>query len=60
MIFQEQIISQSWGQAGQGSGWNLYDLAGDTMLQYINLSYQGISLADGTSVDVSNNGIPSY
>ena len=42
-----------WGQGGQGSGWNLYDLAGDTMLQYINLSYQGISLADGTSVDVS-------
>ena len=42
-----------WGQAGQGSGWNMFDLAGDEMLQYVNLSYQGISLADGTSVDVS-------
>ena len=42
-----------WGQASQGSGWALFDLAGDEMLQYINLSYQGIALADGTSVDVS-------
>ncbi|WP_131474394.1 PKD domain-containing protein [Neotamlana nanhaiensis] len=42
-----------WGQAGQGSGWAEFDLNGDTMLQYINLSYQGIALADGTSVDVS-------
>ena len=42
-----------WGQGGQGSGWNMFDLAGDEMLQYVNLSYQGISLADGTSVDVS-------
>jgi PKD repeat protein len=42
-----------WGQGGQGSGWAMFDLAGDQMLQYINLSYQGIALADGTSVDVS-------
>jgi len=42
-----------WGQGGQGSGWALFDLAGDEMLQYINLSYQGIVLADGTTVDVS-------
>lgn len=42
-----------WGQAGQGSGWALFDLNGDEMLQYINLSYQGITLADGTSIDVS-------
>ncbi|MGJ8659130.1 MAG: hypothetical protein ACSHWV_04705 [Cellulophaga fucicola] len=42
-----------WGQGGQGSGWTEFSLNGDTMLQYINLSYQGIALADGTSVDVS-------
>ncbi|AXG71413.1 PKD domain protein [Kordia sp. SMS9] len=42
-----------WGQGGQGSSWALFDLGGDEMLQYINLSYQGIALADGTSVDVS-------
>ncbi|TXG36993.1 hypothetical protein [Seonamhaeicola maritimus] len=42
-----------WGQGGQGSSWALFDLNGDEMLQYINLSYQGIALADGTSVDVS-------
>lgn len=42
-----------WGQGGQGSGWTEFDLNGDTMLQYINLSYQGIALADGTSIDVS-------
>ncbi|WP_397363060.1 PKD domain-containing protein [Olleya sp. R77988] len=43
-----------WGQASQGSGWTMFDLGGDEMLQYVNLSYQGIALADGTSVDVSN------
>ncbi len=43
-----------WGQGGQGSGWAMFDLGGDQMLQYVNLSYQGIALADGTSVDVSN------
>ena len=42
-----------WGQASQGSGWAMFDLSGDEMLQYINLSYQGIALADGTSIDVS-------
>ena len=43
-----------WGQGGQGSSWAMFDLNGDQMLQYINLSYQGIQLADGTSIDVSN------
>lgn len=43
-----------WGQGGQGSGWALFDLGGDEMLQYVNISYQGIALADGTSIDVSN------
>jgi len=42
-----------WGQGGQGSGWALFDLNGDEMLQYINLSYQGIALAEGTTVDLS-------
>lgn len=42
-----------WGQAGQGSGWAMFDLGGDEMLQYVNLSYQGIALAEGTTVDVS-------
>lgn len=42
-----------WGQAGQGSGWAMFDLGGDEMLQYVNLSYQGIALAEGTSIDVS-------
>ena len=40
-----------WGQAGQGSGWAEFDLNGDTMLQYSNLSYQGIQF--GSSQDVS-------
>ncbi|MEL1254825.1 hypothetical protein AAEO57_13625 [Flavobacterium sp. DGU38] len=42
-----------WGQAGQGSSWTEFDLNGDKMLNYIKLSYQGIALADGTSIDVS-------
>lgn len=42
-----------WGQAGQGSSWTEFDLNGDKMLNYINLSYQGIALADGTTIDVS-------
>jgi hypothetical protein len=42
-----------WGQSGQGSGFAEYDLNGDKMLQYINLSYQGIALADGTTADAS-------
>jgi hypothetical protein len=42
-----------WGQGGQGSSWAEFDLNGDKMLNYIKLSYQGIALADGTSIDVS-------
>lgn len=42
-----------WGQGGQGSSWAMFDLNGDQILQYINISYQGIALADGTTVDVS-------
>ena len=30
-----------WGQGGQGSSWAMFDLNGDEMLQYANLSYQG-------------------
>ncbi|MCB4798275.1 PKD domain-containing protein [Neotamlana laminarinivorans] len=41
-----------WGQAGQGSSWSSFDLNGDNMLQYINLSYQGIQF--GSSQNVSN------
>jgi hypothetical protein len=43
-----------WGQGGQGSSWAEFDLNGDKMLNYIKLSYQGIELASGTSVDVSS------
>jgi hypothetical protein len=43
-----------WGQAGQGSSWAEFDLNGDKMLQYVNLSYQGIALKDGTSIDISS------
>jgi hypothetical protein len=42
-----------WGQGSQGSSWTLFDLNGDEMLQYVNLSYQGIALADGVTIDVS-------
>lgn len=42
-----------WGQGGQGSSWAEFDLNGDKMLNYINLSYQGVQLADGTKIDVS-------
>jgi hypothetical protein len=38
-----------WGQGGQGSSWAMFDLNGDSILQYINLSYQGIQF--GSSVD---------
>jgi hypothetical protein len=41
-----------WGQSGQGSSYVLFDLDGDEMLQYINLSYQGVSL--GETIDVSS------
>jgi len=40
-----------WGQSGQGSSFAEFDLNGDLMLQYINISYQGIGL--GETVDVS-------
>ena len=42
-----------WGQAGQGSSWTEFDLNGDKMLNYTKLSYQGIALADGTTINVS-------
>ncbi len=41
-----------WGQGGQGSSWTTFDLNGDEMLQYINLSYQGIDF--GEQIDASN------
>ncbi len=40
-----------WGQSGQGSSFAEFDLNGDTMLQYINLSYQGIDF--GQEIDAS-------
>lgn len=43
-----------WGQGGQGSSWSEFDLNGDKMLNYIKLSYQGIALAENTSIDVTN------
>ena len=42
-----------WGQGGQGSSWAMFNLGGDEILQYVNLSYQGINLAEGTTVDVT-------
>jgi hypothetical protein len=42
-----------WGQGGQGSSWGEFDLNGDKMLKYTKLSYQGIALADNTTIDVS-------
>jgi len=41
-----------WGQGGQGSSWGTYDLSGDSMLQYTNISYQGIQF--GSQQDVSS------
>ena len=41
-----------WGQGGQGSSWGTYDLSGDSMLQYTNISYQGIQF--GSAQDVSS------
>jgi hypothetical protein len=40
----------NWGQA---TGFAEFDLNGDKMLNYINLNYQGIALADGVTIDVS-------
>jgi len=42
-----------WGQSGQGSSFAEFDLNGDKMLQYINLSYQGIEFASGTTINAS-------
>lgn len=42
-----------WSQGGQGSSWTEFDLNGDKMLNYIKLSYQGIALAENTTIDVS-------
>ena len=41
-----------WGQSGQGSSYAEFDLNGDKMLNYINLSYQGIDL--GSAQDASS------
>lgn len=38
-------FNPDWGQSGQGSGYAEFDLNGDTMLQYISLSYQGVQFA---------------
>ncbi len=38
-------FNPDWGQSGQGSSYAEFDLNGDTMLQYINLSYQGVQFA---------------
>ncbi len=46
-------FNPDWGQSGQGSSFAEFDLNGDKMLSYINISYQGIALADGVSIDVS-------
>jgi hypothetical protein len=40
-----------WGQGGQGSSWAEFDLNDDKILQYINLSYQGIQF--GSPQDVT-------
>lgn len=40
-----------WGQVNEGYAANMFDLDGDLMLQYTNLSYQGIQLA--SSIDAS-------
>ena len=42
-----------WGQGAQGSSWAEFNLNGDKMLQYINLSYQGIALANNVAINVS-------
>jgi len=44
-------FNPDWGQSGQGSSFNEFDLNGDKMLQYIKLSYQGVGL--GETIDVS-------
>lgn len=44
-------FNPDWGQSGLGSGFAEFDLNGDKMLQYTNLSYQGIAI--GETIDVS-------
>lgn len=44
-------FNPDWGQSGQGSSYAMFNLNGDDMLQYINLSYQGVQF--GQTVDVS-------
>ena len=42
-----------WGQTGAfGSTWGEFDLEGDTMLQYTNLSYQGLDI--NNAIDASS------
>jgi len=50
---QDVNVNPDWGQSGQGSGFAEFDLNGDMMLNYINLSYQGITF-ENTPIDVSN------
>ncbi|MFB9079778.1 hypothetical protein ACFFLS_07805 [Flavobacterium procerum] len=38
---------------GQSTGYSEFDLNGDKMLNYTNLNYQGIALADNVTIDVS-------
>jgi hypothetical protein len=46
-------ILPDWGQSQFGSSYAEFDLNGDKMLQYINLSYQGLAF-DGNVQDVSD------
>lgn len=46
-------VLPDWGQSQFGSSYAEFDLNGDKMLQYINLSYQGIAF-DSNKQDVSN------
>jgi hypothetical protein len=39
-----------WGQAGNGSGWAMFELDGDEMLNYTTLSYQGIQIGETQSL----------
>ena len=41
-----------WGQSGQGSSYAEFDLNGNLMLNYINLSYQGIDI--GSAINASS------
>ncbi|GAA3770660.1 hypothetical protein [Flavobacterium ginsengiterrae] len=44
------VFYPNWGQTTQYAE---FDLDGDKMLNYTNLNYQGIALADGVTIDVS-------